>query len=136
MDEPTLSVADARSLGRDVATYSHEDLPADRIEELSSLTEDLSTTVETDPLTAADALLSFWAGHASVEIGTEHAGREDREALFEEAFDSGAVGVDLYQALQKTAAAARTDGEQPELAGWTERLFELTNRHVAHLQTH
>jgi hypothetical protein len=136
MDEPTLSVADARALGRDVATYSHEELPEDRLDELATFTDDLSEAVDADALSAADALLAFWAGHASVEVGAELAGRDDREALFEEAFESGSLGVDLFQALQKTAEAARTDGEQPELAGWTERLFELTNRHVAHLQTH
>ena len=129
----------ARTLGAAVASHSHEELPAARIDELDELTTAVAEALEDeDPSKAAGLLLGFWTGHVSRELGLEST-PDSRDAVaerFEEGFDAGTLGVDLYQALSKVAVAAENGESTPDLGGWTDRLFELTNRHVAHLESH
>ncbi|MFB6086805.1 MAG: hypothetical protein ABEJ84_08410 [Halodesulfurarchaeum sp.] len=129
----------ARALGATVGTHSHEDLPASRIDELDELTTAVAEALEDDSHSqGATLLLEFWTGHVAQQVGVESTpdvGGTGTD-LFEEGFEAGAIGVDLYQALSKVATALQSDGTSPDLAGWTERLFELTTRHVAHLESH
>ncbi len=129
----------AHTLGRAVGTYSHDELPAAQIDELDELTTDIDGALEGGAETqASEGLLGFWVGHVTTETGRD--GETETtvapEQLFEEGFETGTLGVDLYQALSKVVKARETDSSPPDLAAWTDRLFELTNRHVAHLQSH
>jgi hypothetical protein len=129
-------VDDARRLGAAVGSSDHDDLTDGQLDALDSLLDDVDTSLPEQATAAASALLGFWGGHvaANAELqlaGTEPAALDD---IFETGFQEGALGVDLYQALSKTAAAVQGDG--PSLDGWVERLEELTNRHVAHLLAH
>jgi len=139
MDDSSIDLEKARGLGYDVATVSHDALPADRIEEIAALTEDITASFETDSTeAAAEGLLNFWTGHVAGNLKSdgEPADFEPTEQFFENGFKSGNLGVDLYQALDKTTKATRGGSDTPDLSGWTERLLELTNRHVAHLKSH
>lgn len=139
MDTPSIDRQQARELGRAVATHDHEDLSADRVEELATLIESVGNALETAAVEpAATGLLGFWTGYVASDFGIDPAesGSEDTEDLFQEGFEAGTLGVDLYQALTKVKTAQETDSKPPDLQAWTGRLFELTNRHVAHLKTH
>mgnify|MGYP006274399819 CR=1 FL=1 len=136
MDEIAIGSERARELGRTVARHSHDDLETATIEDVLALTESVEAALEAGATeTAADRLLDFWGGQVGTKLGL------DEEALtpaqlpehFERAFQADALGVDLYQALSKTATAPENDFDHH---GWTERLLELTNRHVAHLESH
>lgn len=129
----------AQELGQAVAAHDHEELPADRIEELATLTESVAQALETAAVEpAAAGLLEFWTGHVASEIGTDLTESDSNATmeLFQDGFEAGTLGVDLYQALTKVTTAQESGSETPDLQAWTDRLFELTNRHVAHLQSH
>lgn len=129
----------ARSLGAAVASHSHEDLPAGRIEELGDLTRAVEEALEANShAEGAALLLGFWTGHVAQELDLESVpGSPDAATeVLEDGFEAGAIGVDLYQALSKVATARDSSASTPDLNGWTDRLFELTNRHVAHLESH
>lgn len=139
MNHDSIDRDQARTLGRAVATHSHDSLPAARVDELADLITAIKGALDDDAEThAAGGLLGFWAGHVADEIGaaTTADSAADLDYLFKEGFEADTLGVDLYQALTKVQRATETDSETPDLAGWTQRLFELTNRHVAHLQSH
>lgn len=129
----------ARTLGAAVAAHSHEDLPAGRVKELGELTTVVEKALETDShAEGAALLLEFWTGHVARELDFESPPEAPDAAadVVEDGFEAGALGVDLYQALSKVATARERSTSTPELDGWTERLFELTNRHVGHLESH
>lgn len=139
MDTPSIDREQARALGRAVATHDHEELPSEQLDELRALTEAVAAAMETDDVElAAAGLLEFWIGHVAGDLGVTLANPDSPNAgrLFEDGFEAGTLGVDLYQALSKVETATNTESETPALGPWTERLFELTNRHVAHLESH
>ena len=134
----SLAVEDARKLGAAVGSSSHDELTETQLEALNSFLEDVERALPERETTAATALLGFWGGHVAADAELQLAGTEAAalEEVFEEGFQQGALGVDLYQALSKTATAVQSDGDEPNLEGWIARLEELTNRHVAHLLAH
>lgn len=139
MDTPSIDREQARELGRSVATHDHETLSADRVEDLATLMESVAQALETDAVEpAAAGLLGFWTGHVASnrEIDPGESDPTGTGHLFEDGFEAGTLGVDLYQALSKVETAHESDAESPDLEAWTDRLFELTNRHVAHLKSH
>ena len=139
MDTSSFDREQARTLGRAVATHDHEALPSEQLQELTALTEAVAGAMETDDVErAAAGLLEFWVGHVAGDLGVALANPDAPNAggLFEDGFEAGTLGVDLYQALSKVETATNTESDTPALGPWTERLFELTNRHVAHLDGH
>ncbi|AOW80453.1 hypothetical protein HTSR_1276 [Halodesulfurarchaeum formicicum] len=138
MDEPQIDRPATRDLGRAIAAKSHDDLAEDTVDAVLTLTDGVKKALESGaPPTAADGLLAFWAGHVGAKLGIEEAELDETPTAehFDRAFQADALGVDLYQALSKVAAA-RTEDADFDLEGWTQRLLELTNRHVAHLESH
>ncbi|MGM0372254.1 MAG: hypothetical protein ACQEQJ_07100 [Halobacteriota archaeon] len=138
MDESQIDRPATRNLGRAIATKSHDDLPEETIEAVLTLTDTVQDVLESGATsTAADGLLAFWAGHVGAKLGVdeEDLAETPHADHFDRAFQADALGVDLYQALSKVTAA-RTDDADFDLEAWTERLLELTNRHVAHLESH
>ncbi|MBS3761152.1 hypothetical protein [Halodesulfurarchaeum sp.] len=139
MDTPSINREQARELGQAVAAHDHGELPADRVEELATLTESVAHALETATVEPAVAgLLGFWTGHVASDIGTDPTEPDPNATrdLFQDGFEAGTLGVDLYQTLTKVKTAQESSSETPDLQAWTNRLFELTNRHVAHLQSH
>ncbi|MFW6458748.1 MAG: hypothetical protein ACOCY6_04980 [Halodesulfurarchaeum sp.] len=125
----------ARNIGQAVGSHDHDELSSSRIEEVIDVLETVETHRDSGDIeAAAKGLIAFWEGHRYGELPSKPK-VDDPAILFEEAFQSGELGVDLYQALRKTIEAL--EGNEPfDLAGWTDRLLELTNRHVAHLRAH
>ena len=134
---PSLDVEQARELGATVGSGSHDDLTDDQLDALESLFEAVETALETDTSAAGTTLLAFWGGHvaADADLALDGTAAADLEPVFEDGFQAGVLGVDLYQALQMTAKAVQ-GGDGPALDGWAGRLAELSNRHVAHLLAH
>lgn len=134
---PSLDVERARELGATVGSGSHDDLTEDQLEALEALFDEVDAALENDVSTAATTLLAFWGGHvaADAELTVDGTTAAALEPVFDEGFHADVLGVDLYQALEKTATAVQTDAG-PDLDGWASRLAELTNRHVAHLLAH
>lgn len=125
-----------RTLGSAIATEDHESLSEDRIAELGELTDGVKIALDEDHVApASQALLSFWSGYLSASLAVDSS-EMSIATLIEDGFEAGAIGVDLYQALDKLESAGGTDEPAPDRKGWAERLFELTNRHVAHLKSH
>jgi hypothetical protein len=135
MDQDATNPERTRRLGGAVAEHAHEDLPSARVEELATTHRRIQTAIEEGEVDrAAAALLGFWAGHVAGEL--DRTDEDPSESLFEAGFHAGALGVDLYQALAKVTEARKANAETPDLGAWTDRLVELTTRHVAHLESH
>lgn len=128
----------SRELGTAVGSRDHDDLTDDQLEALETLLGTVEATLEEEPSVAARTLLAFWGGHvaADTDLSAPSIDPGDLASTFEAGFHADAVGVDLFQALSKTASAVQTEDPHPDLGGWTNRLAELTSGYVAHLQTH
>ncbi|MFB6110884.1 MAG: hypothetical protein ABEJ60_08455 [Halodesulfurarchaeum sp.] len=137
MDDTAIDPERTRELGRTIASRSHENLESATVEDVLEFTAAVEAALESDsePM-AADRLLHFWEGYVGAKLGLDDeavaAGKIDEHV--DRGFRADAFGVDIYQALSKTAAAR--EESDLDLRGWSERLLELTNRHVAHLESH
>ncbi len=160
-DEPR-AVTETRRLGRTVSTTPHGDLTTETVEAFADELAAVEAALDEAPVDAAVRLCAFWDGYAAAtvdEAGVSSPGTTPTERL-QRAFEADAVGVDLYQALDRlygrvgvSAGGDRigvaADGDRKGIAAddetgvdadaaekWARRTVTLTRQHYDHLVGH
>jgi hypothetical protein len=144
---------ETRRLGRTVGTTPHGDLTTETVEAFADELAAIESALDEAPVDAAVRLCAFWDGYVTAtldEAGVSAPGTTPGERL-EGAFEADALGVDLYQALDRlysrigvstedgrtgTAVDDESGVDADAAETWARRTVTLTRQHYEHLVGH
>ena len=137
-------IDDPATVGKRIGDTDHDNLSAQDVETVNRLLRDVAEALDADEYAdSAETLLAFWDGYleCKLEVDSEWdvAVAESRIDRFEQAFDEGLLGVDLYEALETLAIVSDIpdeSGDSERVRGWTRRVLKLTSDFQTHLEGH